>query len=187
MISRYGKTFHYHLQLIDFGRCIDLNLLPNARFTTSLKGDTRCVAMRQQKPWSYDLDHYSAAATISGGCNFSPPALWKKPWIVILSAPLNAAPRPLSLSMSHTPIIILIGRSVLVYIVKSVSGAVLFLYQADEMKMCLFFKKWKLRITCVVNICILLSYLTICKFFFCSAVNYYLITCTFNCVAEYSV
>jgi hypothetical protein len=64
LISRYGKTFHYHLQLIDFGRCIDLNLLPNARFTTSLKGDTRCMAMRQQKPWSYDLDHYSAAATI---------------------------------------------------------------------------------------------------------------------------
>jgi hypothetical protein len=50
--------------LIDFGRCIDLNLLPNARFTASLKGDTRCVAMRQQKSWSYDLDHYSAAATI---------------------------------------------------------------------------------------------------------------------------
>ncbi|XP_059486788.1 uncharacterized protein LOC132203206 isoform X2 [Neocloeon triangulifer] len=61
---RHSKGFKYHLQIIDFGRSIDLSLLPSdVQFSPTLKGDARCVAMRQQRPWGVDLDLYSAAAT----------------------------------------------------------------------------------------------------------------------------
>ncbi|XP_065351212.1 uncharacterized protein LOC135946778 [Cloeon dipterum] len=61
---RHGSNFKFHLQLIDFGRCIDLSHLPpDVQFTASLKGENKCVAMRNQQPWHFDLDLYATAAT----------------------------------------------------------------------------------------------------------------------------
>ncbi|KAF4525049.1 hypothetical protein B566_EDAN001963 [Ephemera danica] len=54
------------LHLIDFGRCIDMSLLPTgSSFRTTFKcADSRCIEMRTNRPWTYQLDFYGVAATI---------------------------------------------------------------------------------------------------------------------------
>ncbi|PRW05791.1 mitotic checkpoint serine threonine- kinase BUB1 [Chlorella sorokiniana] len=54
------------LQLIDFGRGVDLELLPAGAM---LQGDSgtdafRCVEMREGRPWLWQADAYGAAATL---------------------------------------------------------------------------------------------------------------------------
>ncbi|EFN53840.1 hypothetical protein CHLNCDRAFT_135925 [Chlorella variabilis] len=54
------------LQLIDFGRALDLDLLPAGAL---LQGDSgtdsfRCVEMREGRPWVWQADAYGVAATV---------------------------------------------------------------------------------------------------------------------------
>jgi checkpoint serine/threonine-protein kinase len=54
------------LQLIDFGRSIDLELLPPG---TLMVGDSdtdafRCVEMRERRPWLHQADSYGVACVL---------------------------------------------------------------------------------------------------------------------------
>merc|ERR1719319_850201 len=53
------------LQLIDFGKAIDLSILPNNTIFSSLvKTDgLKCVEMREGKPWKHHIDYFGLAAT----------------------------------------------------------------------------------------------------------------------------
>lgn len=46
------------IQLIDFGRCIDMSLLPpNIEFDYMFKTeDNKCIEMKEKKPWTYQID-----------------------------------------------------------------------------------------------------------------------------------
>ncbi|KAK9510537.1 hypothetical protein O3M35_005294 [Rhynocoris fuscipes] len=54
------------IQLIDFGRSIDMRLLPaGTQFTTVVKTEGfTCCEMRERKPWTYQTDLYGLAATM---------------------------------------------------------------------------------------------------------------------------
>ncbi|XP_014276592.1 mitotic checkpoint serine/threonine-protein kinase BUB1 [Halyomorpha halys] len=51
------------LQLIDFGRCIDMSLLPpETKFNCVFKTeDNQCNEMKENKPWTYQIDLYGLA------------------------------------------------------------------------------------------------------------------------------
>ncbi|CAH1405988.1 unnamed protein product [Nezara viridula] len=51
------------LQLIDFGRCIDMSLLPpETKFNSVFKTeDNQCNEMKENKPWTYQIDLYGLA------------------------------------------------------------------------------------------------------------------------------
>ena len=53
------------LQLIDFGRAIDLKVLPkDIFFTQVVKTDgIKCIEMREGKPWRQHIDYFGLAAT----------------------------------------------------------------------------------------------------------------------------
>ncbi|XP_023323367.1 mitotic checkpoint serine/threonine-protein kinase BUB1 [Eurytemora carolleeae] len=53
------------VQLIDFGRAIDLNILPKGIvFTEEVKTDgIRCIEMREGREWREHIDYYGIAAT----------------------------------------------------------------------------------------------------------------------------
>jgi len=53
------------LQLIDFGKAIDLTILPsNIAFSSLVKTDgLRCVEMREGRPWKHHIDYFGLAAT----------------------------------------------------------------------------------------------------------------------------
>ena len=52
------------LQLIDFGRSIDLKLLPaGVTFTKVVKTDgIMCTEMKEGRPWRHHIDYYGLAA-----------------------------------------------------------------------------------------------------------------------------
>ena len=53
------------LQLIDFGRCIDMKMYPKGKtFTHAFKKEEhKTPEMIDGKPWSYQLDHFNIAST----------------------------------------------------------------------------------------------------------------------------
>ena len=53
------------LQLIDFGRAIDLKVLPKDIFFTQMVKTVgiKCIEMREGKPWRQHIDYFGLAAT----------------------------------------------------------------------------------------------------------------------------
>jgi len=65
-LHQEGNTTDISLQLIDIGRGVDIELLPD---DTLLKGDSetdafRCVEMREMRPWLWQADTYSIACVL---------------------------------------------------------------------------------------------------------------------------
>lgn len=54
------------VQLIDFGQAIDMNFFPNkTTFSTKLSTENFiCTEMKENKPWTFQLDLFCAASTI---------------------------------------------------------------------------------------------------------------------------
>ena len=53
------------IQLIDFGRCVDLNMFPRGKTFSHVfsKADMRSPEMLEGRPWSYQLDYFGIAST----------------------------------------------------------------------------------------------------------------------------
>lgn len=54
------------IQLIDFGRCVDLNMFPRGKTFSHVfsKPDLRTPEMLEGRPWSHQIDYFGVASTV---------------------------------------------------------------------------------------------------------------------------